>query len=61
LIADHCLRLEPDNPLAAAKQLDTVTFFGGFRLATDGLQIGHQLAVIHWHDHKQQLISPHAP
>jgi len=58
LIADHCLRLEPDNPLAAAKQLDTVTFFGGFRLAIDGLQIGHRLAVVHWHDHKQRLLDP---
>jgi hypothetical protein len=48
LISTHCPELEPDDPLAAAKQLQTSTFFGRFRLAGDGLQVGHQLAVIRW-------------
>lgn len=48
LISDHCHRLDPGDPLTAAKQLQTSTFFGGFRLGSDGLQIGHQLAVIRW-------------
>jgi ABC-type branched-subunit amino acid transport system substrate-binding protein len=48
LISNHCHQLEPNDPLAAAKQLQTSTFFGGFRLASDGLQVGHQLAVIQW-------------
>ena len=55
LIADHCLQLAPADPLRAAKQLQTTTFFGGFQLGRDGLQIGHQLAVIRWHDQRQEL------
>ena len=55
LIADHCLQLNPGDPLRAAKQLQTTTFFGGFQLSRDGLQIGHQLAVIRWHDQRQEL------
>ncbi len=55
LIADHCLQLNPGDPLRAAKQLQTTTFFGGFQLGRDGLQIGHQLAVIRWHDQRQEL------
>jgi ABC-type branched-subunit amino acid transport system substrate-binding protein len=55
LIADHCLQLAPADPLKAAKQLQTTTFFGGFKLGRDGVQIGHQLAVIRWHDQRQEL------
>jgi hypothetical protein len=59
LVANHCLQRDPD-PLTAAKQLRAVTFFGGFQLAADGLQVGHQLAVISWRNHQQQLLSPAA-
>jgi ABC-type branched-subunit amino acid transport system substrate-binding protein len=55
LIGEHCQRLEPSNPLAAAKQLDTTTYFGRYRLANDGLQIGHRLAVIQWKNGQPQL------
>jgi ABC-type branched-subunit amino acid transport system substrate-binding protein len=55
LIADHCLQLAPDDPLTAAKELQTITFFGGFQLASDGLQVGHQLAVIRWRNRRQEL------
>jgi ABC-type branched-subunit amino acid transport system substrate-binding protein len=55
LIADHCLQLAPDDPLTAAKQLQTTTFFGGFQLASDGLQIGHHLAVVYWRNRRQEL------
>jgi ABC-type branched-subunit amino acid transport system substrate-binding protein len=48
LISSNCHQLQQDDPLAAAKQLQTSTFFGGFRLARDGLQVGHQLAVVQW-------------
>ncbi len=59
LICSHCHQLEPDDPLAAAIQLQTSTFFGGFRLAGDGLQVGHQLAVIQWnHGCRQPQPSP---
>jgi hypothetical protein len=63
LIADHCHKLAPTNPLMAAKQLSTDTFFGGFKLAKDGLQIGHQLAVIRWKNRRRQLqpIPTHEP
>src|SRR5205823_1594954 len=55
LIADHCHHLAPDDPLKAAQQLQTVTFFGGFKLASDGLQAGHQLAVIRWTNRHREL------
>jgi hypothetical protein len=55
LIANHCHHLAPDEPLTAAKQLQTVTFFGGFKLDSDGLQTGHQLAVIRWKNRRQEL------
>jgi ABC-type branched-subunit amino acid transport system substrate-binding protein len=57
LIAERCLQLAPDDPLTAAKQLETVTFFGGFRLAGDGLQVGHQMAVIRWRNNRRELQS----
>lgn len=55
LIAHHCHQLAPHDPLAAAKQLETTTFFGRFRLAHHGLQTGHRLAVIQWRNHRRQL------
>ncbi len=58
LISDHCHRLDPGDPLTAAKQLQTSTFFGGFQLGSDGLQIGHQLAVIRWTNGRRQPQPP---
>jgi Periplasmic binding protein len=55
LIAHHCHQLAPDNPLPAAKQLATTTFFGRFRLADDGLQTGHRLAVIQWRNSHREI------
>ena len=55
LIAHHCHHLAPDDPLTPARQLQTVTFFGGFQLGSDGLQIGHQLAVVRWRNRRQEL------
>jgi ABC-type branched-subunit amino acid transport system substrate-binding protein len=55
LIAHHCHNLAPEDPLTAARQLQTVTFFGGFKLASDGLQTGHQLGVIRWKNQRQEL------
>ena len=48
LIAEHCLELDGPDPLAAARELRTTTFFGAFELGPDGIQIGHRLAVIQW-------------
>ncbi len=55
LIADHCHHLAPEDPLTAARQLQTATFFGGFKLANDGLQTGHQLAVVRWKNRRREL------
>jgi ABC-type branched-subunit amino acid transport system substrate-binding protein len=55
LIADHCHQLAHEEPLTAAKHLQTVTFFGGFKLDRDGLQTGHQLSVIRWKNRRQEL------
>jgi hypothetical protein len=43
LIADRCLELNGPDPLAAARDLRTTTFFGAFELDTSGLQVGHRL------------------
>ena len=55
LIGSHCRELEPDDPPAAAKRLRTSTFFGDFRLAGDGLQVGHRLAVVQWRNGSRRL------
>lgn len=55
-IAEHCLELDPDDPLGVARGLRTRTFFGEFELADDGLQIGHKLAVVSWHGGTQKLV-----
>jgi hypothetical protein len=56
LIAQHCLELEPANPLAAARRLRTTTFFGHFELAADGLQVGHRLSVVQWRGGRRELV-----
>jgi hypothetical protein len=61
LIADHCLELEPDNPLAAARQLRTTTFFGDFQLGTDGRQTGHRLSVVQWRRRRPELLPSQTP
>lgn len=55
LIAERCLELDPEDPLAAARGLRTSTFFGAFELDTDGLQAGHHLAVVRWQGGRQEL------
>ena len=55
LIAERCLDLSPDDPLAAARTLRTTTFFGAFELAADGLQVGHRLGAVRWRDGRQEL------
>jgi ABC-type branched-subunit amino acid transport system substrate-binding protein len=57
LVADHCLELAPDDPLAAARRLRTTTFFGAFELDPDGLQVGHRLSVIRWRRGVQELVA----
>ena len=56
LIAERCLELDPENPLAAARGLRTSTFFGAFELGEDGLQVGHRLAVVRWNRRRQELL-----
>jgi ABC-type branched-subunit amino acid transport system substrate-binding protein len=57
LIAERCLELDPDDPLAAARSLRTTTFFGDFELAPDGLQVGHRLSVVRWRGGRQELVT----
>jgi ABC-type branched-subunit amino acid transport system substrate-binding protein len=56
LIAERCLELDPDRPLAAAQRLRTTTFFGSFELDKDGLQAGHRLSVIQWRRGRRELV-----
>jgi hypothetical protein len=57
LIAERCLELDPDRPLAAAHRLRTTTFFGApFELGADGRQTGHRLSVVQWQSGRRELI-----
>ena len=56
LIADRCLELNRSDPLAAARDLNTTTFFGAFQLDTSGLQVGHRLSVVHWRSGLRELL-----
>jgi len=58
LIATRCLQERPDDPLHAARRLDTTTFFGAFSLdPITGLQRGHRLSVIQWRGTKPQPLA----
>jgi hypothetical protein len=57
MIAERCLELDPEDPLTAAQQLRTSTFFGKFKLAEDGLQQAHQLSIIRRHHGRPELFS----
>lgn len=50
LIAESCPAPEE------ARGLSTETFFGAFRLAPDGLQIGHRLSVVQWRGGRRELL-----
>jgi hypothetical protein len=50
LIAETCPTPEE------ARDLATETFFGAFRLASDGLQIGHRLSVVQWRGGRRELL-----
>ena len=54
LIAENC----PD--LESARRLRTQTFFGAFKLARNGLQIGHRLSVVRWRRGRRELLLPKA-
>lgn len=57
LIAERCGRLAPEDPLRAARELATSTFFGRFRLdPRSGVQRGHRLSVVRWTRGRQQLL-----
>jgi hypothetical protein len=56
LIAERCVELEPTNPLAVARRLRTTTFFGGFELGPDGLQVGHHLSAVQWREGRRKLL-----
>lgn len=58
LLAAHILERHPDDPLGAARQLRTSTFFGDFELdPQSGIQRGHRLAVIRWRAGRQELLA----
>ncbi|HSS74986.1 MAG TPA: hypothetical protein VLK53_15610, partial [Gaiellaceae bacterium] len=50
LIAERCPA--PEDALG----LETETFFGTFRLARDGLQVGHELSVVQWRSGRRELL-----
>jgi hypothetical protein len=50
LIAESC-----PSP-GDAHELETETFFGAFRLAPDGLQVGHRLSVVQWRRGRRELL-----
>jgi len=57
LVAARCLELAPEDPLAAARRLQTTTFFGAFGLdPLTGRQREHQMAVIRWQAGRRDLI-----
>jgi Periplasmic binding protein len=56
LIAERCVELDPTNPLAVARSLRTTTFFGGFELGPDGLQVGHHLSAVQWREGRRELL-----
>jgi ABC-type branched-subunit amino acid transport system substrate-binding protein len=56
LIAEQCLAIDRQDPLSAARNLSTSTFFGEFELDESGLQAGHQLRVVQWRGGRQELV-----
>src|SRR5581483_10058110 len=50
VLATHCRTLD------AARGLRTTTFFGGFALAPDGLQVGHRLAVVRRRGRRTEVV-----
>jgi branched-chain amino acid transport system substrate-binding protein len=57
LVAERCCGLAPEDPLLAARELATSTFFGRFRLdPRTGVQRGHRLSVVRWTRGRQQLL-----
>lgn len=56
LIADLCLELNGLDPLAAARDLRTTTFFGAFQLDANGIQVGHRLSVVRWRSGRRELL-----
>jgi Periplasmic binding protein len=56
LIADRCIELNGPDPLAAALDLRTSTFFGAFQLDASRLQVGHRLSVVRWRSGWRELL-----
>jgi ABC-type branched-subunit amino acid transport system substrate-binding protein len=57
LVAERCSALAPEDPLLAARELATSTFFGPFRLdPRTGLQQRHRLSVVRWTRGRQELL-----
>jgi hypothetical protein len=56
LIAERCLELNSLEPLAAARGLRAMTFFGAFELDSSGLQVGHRLSVIQRRSGRQEIL-----
>ena len=50
VIAERCPA--PEDALG----FETETFFGAFRLAPDGLQVGHELSVVQWRGGRRELL-----
>jgi ABC-type branched-subunit amino acid transport system substrate-binding protein len=66
VIATHCVRLagstSRDSLWAAAADLETSTFFGGFRIdARSGTQLKHQTVLVRWADGEPGPAGPSTP
>jgi len=65
IIATHCARLAGsttrDGLWAAARNLDTSTFFGGFRIDPgSGAQVKHQTVLVQWMTGRLRPVTPSA-
>jgi len=63
LIVGECMRradsLEDRALLAAARELDTTTLYGGFRLDPGTLrQVGHKILLVEWRDGRKHPLPP---
>src|SRR5206468_29753 len=53
---ERSVELDATHPLAVARRLRTTTFFGGFELGPDGLQVGHHLSAVQWREGRRELL-----
>lgn len=62
ILCARCLRdggVEDEAQLAAARQLECTTLYGGFRLdSSSGIQVGHEVLIVQWQDGVRRVVWP---